>query len=211
MQPIYILLMVTNTHHYWETLGFFSGQVFLDFINTFDDLDKSRRIDALPDWQTLLHWSEKAGILDNSEKSLITESLSKKKAGDELEQLHSLREAGWMILHTVAAKGRPDPQALTIINKHLNFSYCQSTLSYINNSFRWVISTKATDANLIRIRLGLYAGELLSSLDSIRITECGGCTGLFINKGRGVGRKWCRMSTCGNRAKIKKFRSGKNI
>lgn len=202
--------MVTNTYHYWEKLGFFGGQVFLDFINTFNDLDKSRRHDALPDWQTLLKWSVKAGLLNNSEKKQLTSSLPIKKTCGELEQLRALRQAGWHILHNVAANGRPDRQILSAFNKHLNFSYGQSTLTYVNNKFQWVLSTKTIDTDLIRIRLGLNAGELLSSFDSIRVSECGSCTGLFIDRGRGVGRKWCRMSTCGNRAKIKKFRSGKN-
>ncbi|MGH6819514.1 MAG: CGNR zinc finger domain-containing protein [Methylocella sp.] len=37
--------------------------------------------------------------------------------------------------------------------------------------------------------------------------ECGRCTGLFLHHGRGLGRRWCRMNTCGNRAKIERFRS----
>ena len=210
MQPIYIRLMVTNTQHYWEKLGFFGGQVFLDFVNTFDDLGKSRHHDALPDWQTALRWSEKSKLLDSVEKNQLTASLSEKVACNELKQLHALRESGWVILHKVAANELPDPLTLTVISKHLQYSYAQSTLTNINNKFRWVISTKTVGAELIRIRLGLYAGQLLSSIDSTRITECGSCTGLFINQGRGIGRKWCRMSTCGNRAKINKFRSGKS-
>lgn len=203
--------MVTDKFHYWEKFGFFGGQVFLDFINTFDDLDKSRQHDALPDWPTVLQWSKKAGLLDSSEKNHLNAALSKKAVFDELEQLHALRENGWTILHKVAAKVSPDPLLLNAMSKQLQYSYSQSTLTYINNKYRWMISTKPIAVDLIRIRLGLFAGELLSSTDSIRIAECAGCTGLFINQGRGLGRKWCRMSTCGNRAKIKKFRSGKII
>ena len=211
LQPIYIPLMVTDKQHYWDKFGFFGGQVFLDFINTFDDLDKSRCHDALPDWQTVLLWSEKAALLNTKEKKILSTSFSQKVIHDELSILHTLRDIGWKILHAIAVKAHPDPAVLNKLSKHLELSYAHSSLVYDDKSFHWAMVPTSIDANLIRIRLGLLAGELLTSNDSIRISECCGCTGLFINEGRGIGRKWCRMSTCGNRAKIKKFRSGKNI
>ena len=47
MQPINVILSVNSfwaqsiiRMHYWEKFGFFGGHVFLDFINTYDDLGK---------------------------------------------------------------------------------------------------------------------------------------------------------------------------
>ena len=201
--------MVTNNLHYWDKFGFFSGQTFLDFINTFDDLGKTRDLDALPDWNTVLHWSDKTKLLKKREISHLTKALSKKITDNELMQLHNFRELGWLTFNSIANSKQPDVEVLDALNKFIQFSYSQSTLIYVKNNFHWVITTNKINADLIRLRLGLFAAELISYPGLNNISQCHGCTGLFINHGRGIGRKWCRMSTCGNRAKIKKFRTSK--
>ena len=199
--------MVTNGMHYWEKFGFFGGHVFLDFLNTFDDLEKTRELDALPDWRTALKWSVHAGLITQSEHN-DQGLLSTTNVHQQLKQLYNLRECGWRVLSKCATGNKPDAEDMNGLNHHIRFSFTHSSLEYRKQSFHWVTVDSEYPA-FIRTKLGLSAAELLSTLAQRRLTECGGCTGLFINQGRGVGRRWCRMSTCGNRAKIRKFRSGK--
>jgi predicted RNA-binding Zn ribbon-like protein len=51
------------------------------------------------------------------------------------------------------------------------------------------------------------AAELVTSPDVARIRECGApdCNWLFLDHSRGGRRKWCDMSTCGNRAKARRY------
>ncbi|EPZ91129.1 CGNR zinc finger [Burkholderia cenocepacia BC7] len=46
----------------------------------------------------------------------------------------------------------------------------------------------------------------MRSDDFARVRQCGRCTWFFVDRGRGVGRRWCDMRTCGNRAKVEAFR-----
>ncbi len=203
--------MVTKKQYYWEKLGFFGGHPFLDFLNTFDDLGKSRELDTIPDWEGLLRWAECAAILSGEEaKALAT--CSAKAAQHELNELHSLRNLGWKIFSSVAAGKSANSSDISSLSQVIQWAYSESTLIQTQQHFSWAISAStkpSTNITSIRIRLILSANDLLSSEETKNIAECGSCTGLFLNKGRGVGRKWCRMKTCGNRAKIHKFRAAK--
>ena len=67
-------------------------------------------------------------------------------------------------------------------------------------------------ATLHLVRRWSFAGSLLPPIaeavadlicqeDFSRIKTCKGCGLVFLDRSRRQGRKWCRMSTCGNRAK----------
>ena len=51
------------------------------------------------------------------------------------------------------------------------------------------------------------AADLVTSHDVARIRECNApdCNWLFLDRSRGGRRKWCDMSTCGNRAKARRY------
>jgi len=54
--------------------------------------------------------------------------------------------------------------------------------------------------------LALALERLLRRPDLGRLRECGRCSWLFLDHGRGRGRSWCDMRTCGNRAKAARHR-----
>jgi predicted RNA-binding Zn ribbon-like protein len=49
--------------------------------------------------------------------------------------------------------------------------------------------------------------DLLQRDDLDRLRECRRCTHLFLDHGRGQGRRWCSMARCGNRAKVETYRA----
>jgi predicted RNA-binding Zn ribbon-like protein len=51
------------------------------------------------------------------------------------------------------------------------------------------------------------AADLLTSERVVRVRECAAedCAWLFVDTSRGPRRKWCDMSTCGNRAKARRY------
>jgi len=207
LQPLYDPLMVTENLHYWEKFGFFGDHLFLDFINTVDDLEKTRESEALPDWNSVLKWAEKSKVINRIEKEALESLSTNKKVITELIAIHELRELGWRILTKIASGEKANAADLTTLSKHIITALSISSLQISSNSFHWKTDPQKTNETLIRIRLAMAANDLLTNHDLDKVAVCGGCTGLFLNKGRGVGRKWCRMNTCGNRAKIKKFRT----
>lgn len=198
--------MVTENSHYWEKLGFFGGHVFLDFINTVDDIEKTRYQEGIESWHVLIRWALATGVINQAEASELKKHRSKKTAQTELKCLHNLRELAWRTLSAMAADCTPSTQDLSKLGDEIRWAHTQAKLVQSNGGLQWEVVARPSDLTLVRARLGLLAGHLLSS-SPLKINECGSCTGLFLNKGRGVGRKWCRMQSCGNRAKVNKFRA----
>ena len=52
------------------------------------------------------------------------------------------------------------------------------------------------------------AAELLNSdlLSRVRVCPADDCAWLFLDQSRNRSRRWCDMSTCGNRSKARRFR-----
>ncbi len=201
--------MVTDETHYWEKFGFFGGHVFLDFINTFDDLGKTRQLDAFNNWAELLRWSEKAGLLNEVETRSLGKQASTKITDLELDRLRNFRESAWQVLSQTADNQSTKANDYAALSDILKWGYGRARLKHDGQKFQWLAPIDSEDITVIRARLALSGAELLTSDAITRIAECGSCTGLFLNTGRGVGRKWCRMKTCGNRAKIHRFRATK--
>ena len=198
--------MVTESIHYWQKYGFFGGDPFLDFLNTYDDLGKTRKIDAIADWKTLINWSVKARIL-NAQESKALIKFPKMQSQPELTKVYILRELGWEVLSKKIIGESINPMMFEQLVSEIKWAFANATMTKNNSHFDWVIPSHIHKTTLIRARLALTAGNLMASPNLAKLTLCNGCTGLFLNAGRGVGRKWCRMKTCGNRAKISKFRS----
>ncbi|MFW5641932.1 MAG: CGNR zinc finger domain-containing protein, partial [Roseicyclus sp.] len=75
-------------------------------------------------------------------------------------------------------------------------------LSYGGHGPRWT----AGPLGGLYDTLALSLAALLQSGDLARLRECRRCTRLFLDHGRGPGRRWCSMARCGNRAKAQSFR-----
>jgi predicted RNA-binding Zn ribbon-like protein len=198
--------MVTTNRHYWQKYGFFGGHVFLDFLNTYDDLGKERKLDALPDWGVITSWASEADIVNQNEAKLLLE-IPKRTALRETSKLHGLRDHCWELFSCIANRKVDAADNLNYISEQIKSTYLQASLNQTEKRFDWVINVTEVGETLIRSRLTLTVAELMTNPNLNRLSECNGCTGLFLNTGRGVGRKWCRMSTCGNRSKISKCRS----
>jgi predicted RNA-binding Zn ribbon-like protein len=62
------------------------------------------------------------------------------------------------------------------------------------------------DASGLLAPIAFSASELLLCDDLKRLKQCRSCGWLFLDKSKGGRRRWCDMKTCGNRAKVTRFR-----
>ncbi|MGH6855073.1 MAG: CGNR zinc finger domain-containing protein [Aestuariivirga sp.] len=193
--------------HSWVKYGFFGGQVSLDFVNTVDDEGKTREVNAIPDWKTVLTWALKAGILSAKEAHSLTQSVNEARIADELDQLYAFRERLWSVLRNFAAGRAVDTEKARAISNTIQWAVQKASIVQDVQAFRWSVFQTELGISLIRARLALAVSDLITGQDLRQLRECGRCTGLFLHHGRGLGRRWCRMNTCGNRAKIERFRS----
>lgn len=191
--------------HSWQEFGLLGEDPALQFVNTVDDAGKTRFEDGLPDWSTLLAWGSAAGVLTEMEASTLEQATDTPEAESELRAVHDLREATWRVLHAKAA-GEEDADAEDEVAAVARWAFGRSKLRSDARCYEWRAVATAEDPALPRIRLGLIVERFLRSEELTRLRECGRCAAVFLDHGRGRGRRWCRMATCGNRAKAERFR-----
>lgn len=192
--------------HFWRKFGFFGGHAALEFTNTLDDVDKTRSKEALPDWATAFDWAMTLELLSASEVAQLLKYAGEEAAAEELAALHRFREKLWSLLSDLAAKRKPDEKAAAAVEAEIKWALSEARLEQDQTSFRWGVSPEAFGLKLLRARVAMAVWDLMSRQDLRRLRECGRCTGLFLDHGRGRGRRWCRMNTCGNRTKTERFR-----
>lgn len=195
--------------HVWARLPPFGGARFLDFINAVDSEDKSRPPgDGLPDWETALAWAERLGALTAAER----ERLARAHADDgaaEHRVLLTLREDGYRVLSAIASGAAPPEDGLaTLVEAARAATQGADLTAAPKGGLGFLAGADALGPRLLRVRLGLDLMDLIAAAEWRRLRECGRCTGLFLDHGRGRGRRWCRMNTCGNREKVRRHRQG---
>lgn len=171
-----------------------TGHPALTFLNTVTDDGKSRAVNSFASTEDLLAILVSVG--------LVPRGLRAPGAG-QLAALMGLRDAAYAVLSAMAAGRKPGREdALTLETA------VKSVLQDASFSFRpagLAIAPGPLGGVYDHVVLGLY--DLMQRPDLDRLRECRRCTHLFLDHGRGRGRRWCSMARCGNRAKAETFRA----
>ena len=154
----------------------------------------------------MLRWCKSISLLNVKESSALNSLVNTANVSKELQALYHLRELGWKIFNRIAEKKSPTGKDLASADEVIKWSFQHASIQRAENRYGWVAQPSFSKPTLVRVKLGLALFDLLTTENLDRLNECPGCTGLFLNQGRGVGRRWCRMKTCGNRAKTNRFR-----
>ncbi|MCI0446836.1 CGNR zinc finger domain-containing protein [bacterium] len=175
----------------------------LDFTNTVGGRNGSEIIlEKLKTYDDLVVWSVHAGILNRRD----TQRLNKKGAQSVVKRALRLREAIYRICVAALKKESPDSADLKLLNHEIHEA---RNHEFVDSSFR--IRTKSTNKDLDQILwpVALSARQLLTSEDLKRLQQCDSenCGWLFVDTSKNHTRQWCDMSDCGNRAKVRRFRS----
>lgn len=190
--------------YYWQTLPPFGGHRFLDFLNSIDEEDKQRSASAVPDWSALLAWAQAFELIDADEATTLE---TWPQASTEYQRLLALRETGYRVLSARAAQREPQAQDLRELAQAGARALAESQLvTASGKALQWQASPSSA-LSLVGIRLGLDLIDCLWHTDLSRLKECGRCSGVFLDHGRGRGRRWCRMQSCGNREKVARHRN----
>ncbi len=195
-------------------LNLLGGRLCLDFANTVDWHASEHPVELLHGYPDLVAWSRHAGILaEEAAQRLIRGATSHR---DEAAQVHAraieLREAIYRIFSRVAAGRRADHSDLAILNRSLAEAYARLRIVPKDRVFAWDWAEEdALDRMLWPVARD--AGDLLTAEDLGRVRECSsddGCGWLFLDTSRNRTRKWCDMSSCGNRAKARRHYEKRN-
>ena len=189
---------------HWNRAAFVGGHPALDFLNTVDDHGKTRTRSCIADWESFVGWSRASGLFSESELRALARMRGREECRAKLAEIHNLREIAHAVLRAIAARTAPPKMALKTLEDLIKSALARAALTTRSNGFEW--SARTDDPDWMIDALGLAVENLLRTADLERLCECGRCTWLFIDRGRGAGRRWCDMRTCGNRAKAEAFR-----
>jgi predicted RNA-binding Zn ribbon-like protein len=183
--------------------SFDGGALCLDFANTFGDRPISVE-ENLKGIEDLFAWGTAAGLVSDDEIDRVRRRVKEPEVvfGDAIE----LREAIYAICTSLAAKRVPSRRDLKILNSVLRTALPNLELGIRGGGCCWEWADASTVSDRILWPVARSAADLLTSAASAQIRECAGdgCSWLFLDTSRNHRRKWCSMSSCGNRAKARR-------
>jgi predicted RNA-binding Zn ribbon-like protein len=183
--------------------------VCLDFVNTLDDRFTPDAKELLKHYVDLARFAEDTCILpDQQVDRLMTRSMQHpEEAQRALESAIQLREAISDIFYALARKKAVLAGALAILNSHAQEAAQHLTLVQGKQGFAWKFDANSYDLFAPLWPIARDAAELLASqrVEYVRTCASKTCEWLFLDESKNHRRRWCDMTKCGNRAKVKRF------
>ena len=189
----------------WLPEEFVGGHPALDFLNTVGDTGKSRDQSKISDWEGFSGWCAKSKLYSPGQLLGISKIKSSKSRDVVLTRIQAFREHAYFVLSAIVNEDEKAQSAISLLQEELLATMSRANLSIENGQTCWLV--KSDNDQWIEDVLVLAIDDLIRSQGFPRIRQCGRCTWLFLDKGRGRGRRWCTMNKCGNREKTKRFRS----
>ncbi|KJZ18449.1 hypothetical protein TW80_13445 [Loktanella sp. S4079] len=177
----------------WSSDNFVGGHMAVDFLNTVGDTDKSRSHNLIASPDALRDWLAASGCGDDGEKSSAPSQ-------DDVDSLVRFRELAHRVLSSSMGNAIAESGDLQAFEAQLKSSIGRAHLDLSVMPARW--KTIGSNSHYWTDRFVLLVEGFLSSPEVAKLRQCERCSWFFLNSGRGRGRRWCNMSTCGNRHKV---------
>jgi predicted RNA-binding Zn ribbon-like protein len=185
------------------------GIVCLDFVNTLDDRFSGEPKELLKGYLDLARFGEDTGILSDLQVDrLMTKSMhDPEEAQRTLQSAIEMREAMHKVFWALVQKQPVPRAALLVLNGYVKEAAQHMSVVPHNGHFEWQFDSEATDFDLPLWPIARSAAELLASEQVQFVRACASktCEWLFLDESKNHRRRWCDMTKCGNRAKVKSF------
>jgi predicted RNA-binding Zn ribbon-like protein len=184
-----------------ETIKLRGGTLCLEFANsvdwTGDDEPKTPATDALLSPRDLARWGRRLGVIGGRQLPAVGEG--------ELEAALALRLALHRLLSALAHDRDPEPADLALLaTVHADAAAAGRLVRADDGA--WRLDWPPSDPRRVRFAVVVDAVALLGDPARLaRVHRCPGpdCGWLFLDtSGR---RRWCSMSTCGSRVKMRRL------
>ena len=189
----------------WTADAFIGGHMALDFINTVGDKDRSRQENRIADWSDFANWCAASRLFSRDQLDRLAEIAKSSDRETVLEDIIRFRETAYHALLSIIDGREPAAGEFDELQDYIIRAMNRATLSVNEGCFTWKAHTGHGD--WVCDKFALLSEDLLRSPELHRLRQCGRCSWLFLDRGRGRGRRWCDMSKCGNREKSLRFRS----
>jgi len=192
---------------------FVSGNPGLDFINTVDWTEQGLRDERLIDYESLVSWGANSGVIAPEIASqLAARDFSTQEKWVALAAARELRNILQHILARTAEGREPDKDALKTLNQSVSEAFSRMHLSdrggnSAGEPLLWNWNGMGSEPTCMLWPVLWSAAALLAGEEVRRVRVCAGvaCGWMFLDHSRNGLRRWCEMSTCGARAKARRY------
>jgi predicted RNA-binding Zn ribbon-like protein len=180
----------------------------LDFANTLAWRGSAEPTEKLTGLADLLRWlHDSAGLSDQSVEAVRQQARDNPGLTERLfAEAIELREAIYRIF-AAAAAGNPGAESdLAALNHALEAAPRRTRLVRQDGGYAWAAVPFGGSVPALLTPVLWSAADLLIRLDRLRVRRCANdeCLWLFIDHSKGGTRRWCDMTSCGNRAKARR-------
>ena len=182
----------------------------LAFVNTLSGRPTDAPVERLVSYDALLEWAREQHLIPAAPADRLSYEARRHphQAAGVLARAREFREALNGLAASIDQHRQPGPAVLATISECLAAAYANGRLVPHDGALQWVASA---DDDLSRVlwEIGRAAGRLVLSTRLSRIRACAAadCGWWFMDDTKNHSRRWCDMKLCGNREKIRRFRS----
>jgi predicted RNA-binding Zn ribbon-like protein len=186
------------------------GHLALDLANTVSRRDDpDRRKEHLASYADFLSFAVQDGIVSTRHATELRgyAQRNQSEAGRSFRKAIMLRESLYRLFAALAQKKAPRVQDLRIVNDFAVEALHHRQLARSNGSYHWEWQSQGKNVlDRVLWPVAQSAAELLTSddLKLVRWCEAPDCEWLFLDHSRNRSRRWCDMTSCGNRAKARR-------
>lgn len=183
------------------------GVLCLDFANTLGERPRSES-ERLGDYGDFLRFSRQAGSIPSRDLEQLERIYADcpERADAAFRRILEVREAIYRLLSSEVLGKSPQESDIETLNRALRKAARQSALCRGKGGYEWHWAGPADALDRPLWPIVRSVVDLLTSDELARLRECDSrtCSWLFIDRSRSRRRRWCDMSTCGNRAKARR-------
>ncbi|RSM88630.1 hypothetical protein DMH04_08350 [Kibdelosporangium aridum] len=195
-----VTLTTSEARSPWQEGHFIGGHPVLDLTNTvFDRLHPAEDGELLAAPADVLTWCVSAGLVDE------VPSLPEASANGLVADVQAVREHVWAVFNAVARGEAVPTESFGALLERAGTGVRAGHVEQIDAGLDRV-TADWTAPGVIPAFLALLAVHAVFALPAERVRACGRCGWLFLDSSRGGRRRWCSMSTCGNREKARRHR-----
>lgn len=179
------------------------GVLCLDFVNTVPDRFDGSNRDHLSNFNDLIYWARKVGILDKAAFAALEKAgqVNERKARDFFTEALGIRDLIYWIFRAIALKQKVRPADIGTLNKLTSKYFQFLEVVFQKDRFKEEWNSPPGHFYAVTGPIVKSAHQLLLSDTLIRIKECPNCGWLFLDTTKNGKRKWCSMEDCGSSAK----------
>lgn len=183
-------------------------QTGLDFVNTLDFWPLPH--DHLESPQAALEWLASHDLMHREAKDEMIHDYDRAAAAgwQMLARLHRVREAMREVLEATVDRRVPDPADLGELNRAMRTHYIYELVPSPDGcSLDHRHQGDPVDGAMARLAESIARELIAGETGRLRVCENEQCRWVFKDTSRTGKRKWCSMSSCGNRAKVARHRA----